>query len=168
MGRWTYLFGDARGPRACPPLMPQGLDVTLWTIRPAFGLVKTQTQDIWPRQALTPHMLVEYLWISLVMSWAQGGHGLGESAQIGPLLNRVDQGQAQRFCGKLGLRTGGICGNGFPGRFGDLHSLRGGSNLGRGLLALGVCVLEHGQRALDLVLQDALEDVHLALDVDET
>src|SRR5438046_260425 len=167
MGRWTYSFGDARGPRACPPLMLQGLDVTLWSIRLAFGLVKPQTQDIWPEHAFTPYMLVEYLWISLVTSWAQAGQGLGESAQIGSLLDRVDQGQTERFCGKLVSRTGGICGNGFPGRFGDLHSLCGGSNLGRGLLALGVGVLEHGQRALNLVLQNALEDVHLALDVDE-
>src|SRR5438874_13452928 len=116
--------------------MPQGLDVTVATIRPAFGLVKPQTQDIWPQRAITPHMWVEYLWISLVKSWAQAGHGLGESAQIAPLLDRVDQGQTERLCGKLAFRTGGICGNAFPGRFGDLHSLRGGPNLGRGLLAL--------------------------------
>src|SRR5947207_3659153 len=167
MGRWTYSFGDARGPRACPPLMPQGLDVTVATIRPAFGLVKPQTQDIWPQHAFTPHMWVEYLWISLVKSWAQGWYGLGENAQIGALLARVDQGQAERLCGKLAFRTGGICGNGFPGRFGDLHSLRGGSNLRRGLLALGVGVLEHCQGALHLVLQDSLEHCHLSLDVDE-
>src|SRR6266550_9123552 len=167
MGRWTYSFGDARGPRACPPLMPQGLDVTLWSIRLAFGLVKPQTQDIWPEHAFTPYMLVEYLWISLVTSWAQAGQGLGKGAQIASLLDRVDQGQTERFCGNLAFRTGGICGHGFPGRFGDLHSLRRGSNLGRSLLALAVGVLEHGQRALNFVLEDSLEDVHLALDVDE-
>src|SRR5438874_2420625 len=64
--------------------MPQGLDVTLATIRPAFGLVKPQTQDIWPQHAFTPHMWVEYLWISLVKNWAQGGYGLGETAKSGP------------------------------------------------------------------------------------
>src|SRR6266545_432391 len=80
-GRWDYSFGDARGPRACPPLMPQGLDVTVWTIRPAFGLVKPKAQDIWPPMPFTPNMLVDYLWISLVRTWAQGGQGLGESGQ---------------------------------------------------------------------------------------
>src|SRR5256714_15507486 len=103
--------------------MPQGLDVPLWSIRLAFGLVKPQTQDIWPQHAFTPYMLVEYLWISLVMSWAQAGQELGENAQIESLLDRIDEGQAERFCGNLALRTGGICGNGFPGRIEDLHSL---------------------------------------------
>src|SRR3989442_924660 len=69
-------------------------------------------------------MLVEYLWISLVTSWAQGGQGLGESVQIRSLLDRVDEGQAEAFCGNLAFRTGGICGNRFPRRVGDLHSLR--------------------------------------------
>src|SRR5438067_10685335 len=64
--------------------MPQGLDVTLSTIRPALGLVKPQTQDIWPEHAVTPHMWVECLWISLVKSWAQAGHGLGKVPKSGP------------------------------------------------------------------------------------
>src|SRR5207244_11472532 len=102
-------------------------------------------------------MLVEYLWISLVTSWAQGGQGLGESVQIRSLLDRVDEGQAEAFCGNLAFRTGGICGNGFPRRVGDLHSLRGGSNLGRRLPAFGVGVLKHGEGALDLVLQRSEE-----------
>src|SRR5439155_17185643 len=64
--------------------MPQGLDVTVSNIRPAFGLVKTKTQDIWPEQPFTPNMWVEYLWISFGTSWAQGGYCLGESGQNRP------------------------------------------------------------------------------------
>ena len=64
--------------------MPQGLDVTVWTIRPAFGLVKTKTQDIWPEEAITPYMWVEYLWRTLVRIWAKGGQGLGEKVQNRP------------------------------------------------------------------------------------
>src|ERR1700674_685038 len=74
-------FGDARGPRACPPLMPQGLDVTLWMIRGVFWLVKPKTQDIWPQQGVNPYIWVDYLWISLLRSWAQAGYWLGETGQ---------------------------------------------------------------------------------------
>src|SRR5207248_5949104 len=42
-----------------------------------------------------------------------------------------------------------------------------GSNLGGRLPPFGVSVLKYGQGALDPVLQDALEDVYLPLDVDE-
>ena len=64
--------------------MPQGLDVTVWTIRPAFGLVKTKAQDIWPNVPPSPNMLVEYLWTTLVRIWAQGGQCLGEKVQNRP------------------------------------------------------------------------------------
>src|SRR5690242_57017 len=91
------------------------------------------------------------------------------------LLNRVEKGQAEGLCGKLG-RAGrtcdfpgpcGLCGKVVRSHLAELCRLRRGTDLGRGLSALGVGVLQHRQRALDLVLEDALEDVDLALDVDE-
>src|SRR3989442_1565774 len=61
--------------------MPQGLDLTAVNIRSEFGLVKTQTQDIWCRQGPRHHMLVDYLWTTLVRSWAHGGYHLWETRQ---------------------------------------------------------------------------------------
>src|SRR5260221_4068155 len=64
----------------------------------------------------------------------------------------------------------GVCGNlrdGFWGRFGDLDALDGRPDPDRHLLALAVGVLEHGDGPLQLVLEDALEHVQVAFDVDE-
>ena len=57
----------------------------------------------------------------------------GEKRAFRALLNRVEERQAQRFCGKLAPRTGGFCGNVIPiefamaaagCRFADLGALR--------------------------------------------
>src|ERR1700681_2222311 len=62
-------------------------------IRAAFWLVKPQTQDVRPNRAITPNMLVDYLWISLGPSWAQAAEGLWESGQNRP-IELIRQGRA--------------------------------------------------------------------------
>jgi len=61
------------------------------------------------------------------------------------LLNRVEKGQAEGVCGKLGRLGLGACGNLFHRPFHNLDALGRGADLGRRLLALGVGVLEDGE-----------------------
>src|ERR1041384_969151 len=90
------------------------------------------------------------------------------------LLDGVEQGESEGFCGNLlasrlsgEWRGWGFCGKAFRNPLADLGSLGRDPDLGRRLPAFGVGVLEHGQRALHAVLEDALQDVDLSLDVDE-
>src|SRR6266446_3550531 len=76
------------------------------------------------------------------------------------LANWVEEGEREGVCGNLR--------DGLWGRFGDLDALDGRPDPDRHLLALAVGVLEHGHGTLQLVLEDALEDVQVALDVDES
>src|SRR5437588_12029627 len=119
-----------------------------------------------PKQDATPTCW----WNTCGYLCAQTGHrmgiGWGKVAMAG-LLSGVDQGQAERFWGKVVLHTGGFCGKVSPQGLAHLGALRRGPDLGRCLPPFGVGVLEHGQGTLDLVLEDAFENVDLAFHVDE-
>src|SRR5581483_6642931 len=115
-------------------------------------------------------MWVDYLWITLRVSWAQAGQGLGITGQ-NALLDLVDEGEREglRFATRFGLtdRCGKLVESRLRRRVLDLDAARGGADPRRDLLALAVGVLEHRHRPLKLVLQDVLEHVEVAFDVDE-
>src|SRR2546425_3325597 len=74
---------------------------------------------------------------------------------ISGLMSGFEKGQAEGLCGNLGRPV-----------FGGLDALGRGTDPGGHLLALGIGVLKHGQRPLELVVEDSLQRVEVALDVD--
>src|SRR2546423_791717 len=166
-GSLSYFVWGCKRPKSMPATYAPGprLNDPEYTI--GFWACQDQNTTYLALMSLYPQHVgglpVERSWDELGTGWVRPGGNRSPRA----LLNRVDQGEAEGVCGKLGRPCGGNCGNLVHRAFQDLDAPDRGPDLGRSLLALGVGVLEDGEGALEPVFQNTLQDVDLALHVDE-
>src|SRR2546423_206405 len=166
-GSLSYFVWGCKRPQSMPATYAPGprLNDPEYTI--GFWACLDQNTTYLALMSLYPQHVgglpVERSWDELGTGWVRPGGNRSPRA----LLNRVDQGEVEGVCGKLGRPCGGSCGNLVHRAFQDLDAPDRGADLGRSLLALGVGVLEDGQGALQPVFQNTLQDVDLALHVDE-